>query len=429
MKKRLLSFGPLLLLLSLALLSRSAIYSESLIGDEPKFYTHAENIIQGFYTDNENPNLMEGPGYPLYLSVSAALDLPYFWTRASHIALIFFAALYLYAILTGFLKPRAALVFTYLFALYPPLLRWAYLMYAEAFTVFLLLGFCYHFIQWFQKEGNLRKHMLLSALFLGLLSLTKLIFPYVVLTALIGIAFFYGFPVLRERFQLLRVAIVLAGALIVITPYVVYAYQVTGKFMYMGMHGGSILYYRSTPFENEFGNWFSEWHVLKNEGPEMQKGVMVNSEKLRENHGAFISSIDTLSWMARDSVYKAKAIENMKAHPAKYAKNTAANVSRLFFHFPFSYRIQNMETLGYLIPNMFIIVLAVLGIYPAIQARRRLPGALVLLLIFSLIYLGGHSLLGGRGRFLIPVVPIWIAFFSYIYFRVLRISFRTPRDD
>jgi len=49
---------------------------------------------------------------------------------------------------------------------------------------------------------------------------------------------------------------------------------------------------------------------------------------------------------------------------------------------------------------------------------------LIFLLLLSFIYLGGHSLLDGRGRYLIPVVPIWIIFFSFIYFRILQIRIK-----
>ena len=131
-----------------------------------------------------------------------------------------------------------------------------------------------------------------------------------------------------------------------------------------------------------------------------------------------------MSWVARDSVLKAKAMQNIREHPDKFARNTIANFSRILFHFPFSYRMESLSTLGYLVPNMFIIVLTVLGIYPAVARRKLIPKELIILLFFMLIYLGGHTLLGGRGRFFIPMVPILMIFFSFVYFKILQIRFR-----
>lgn len=422
--KPFLALLPILLLLSMAILTRSDTYSDTLIADESKFYEHAENITQGYYTESENPNFTEGPGYPLYLSLSAALNLPYYATRASHIVLLFLAYCYFYLILKRYIKRRPALILTYLFALYPPMLRWANLMYAESLMLLMLLGFCYHFILWYHKEGKYKRHFLLSILFLGYLALTKIIFAYVIIVALLASLLFLIFPRISKKYRLKRTVLIFAGALVFFSPYVAYSYHITDKFFYLGMHGGRILYFRATPFENEFGNSFNKEKVLKNKSPEGREGVTVNMDALQQNHGALFTSIDSLSYIETDSVLKAKAIENMKKHPGKYLKNTVANLSRIFFHFPFSYRIQNLETLGYLIPNMFIVVLALLGIYPAFIRRKTIPKELLILLFLSLIYLGGHTLLGGRGRFLIPVVPIWMAFFAFIYLKVLQIRIR-----
>ncbi len=427
--KGILPFLPLFVFLCIAIFSRSSTYSTSFIADESKFYQHAENITRGFYAEAVNPNLMEGPGYPLYLAISAAFNFPYVWSRASNIILLFLAALYLFLILRLYIDRRPAIVLTYLFGLYPPMLRWANLMYSESLMLLLLLGFCYHFILWYRMEEKHKRHYFLAILFLGYLALTKIIFAYVLVAALIGAFVFLVLPRIAKAYRLKTTALMLVGALAVLSPYVVYTYHLTGKFFYLGMHGGNILYFRSSPYENEFGNFYSEWHILDKGLPAGREEIMVNMDQLRKNHGQFFASMDSLSWMEKDSVLTAKAIKNIKEHPSKYLKNTVANVSRIFFHYPFSYRIQNLDTLGYLIPNIFIVVLAVLGIYPAVIRRSLIPKELVVLLLISLIYLGGHTLLGGRGRFLIPVVPIWMLFYSFVYFRILRIGLRDSKQS
>ena len=424
MMKRNFALLPLFLLLAIGILSRSSTYSESFIADEVKFYRHAQNITHGFYAEKVNPNLMEGPGYPMYLALHAALEVPLSWTRATNIIFLFLAALYLFLILKRYIDYRPALILTYLFALYPPMIRWANLMYAESLMMLLLLGFCYHFIVWFRKENKYKRHFFLAMLYLGYLALTKIIFPYVIVAALLGVLALTVFPRLARAYRLKKSALILLGALLVLSPYIAYSYQLTGKFFYLGMHGGEALYARSTPFENEFGNWFNEQHVLGDQLPTGREDVMANLDQMRENHREYFMSIEGLTYIDRDSVLKSKAIQNIKNHPGKYLKNTVANVSRFFFHFPFSYRMQNLDTLGYLIPNIFIVVLAILGVYPAYVRRNFIPKELIFLMLLSLIYLGGHSLLDGRGRYLLPVVPIWMMFFSFVYFRILQIRIK-----
>lgn len=405
-------------------LFRNSTYTESTIADESHFYHYAENIIQGFYADPVNPNLLDGPGYPLFLAVPLALGLPLFALRLLNIFFLFFASCYLLKVLQAYISPKLALTLTFIFALYPPTLRWANLLYSEPFMLFLLLGFAFHFISWYRTEQNSKKHFILSILFLGYLALTKIIFSYVIVAFLAMILLVRVFPKLSEAYKLKKVTLIIIGSLALFSPYVIYTYSLTGKFFYLGTHGGITLYSRATPFENEYGNWLSERYILNADVPTGRGNVMANMEQLKENHGKLFERIDSLTWIEKDSILKEEAIENMKKHPKKYLKNTVANISRIFFHFPFSYRMQNLDTLGYLIPNIFIAVLAILGIYPAIARFRKIPKELVILFLISLIYLGGHTLLDGRGRYLIPVVPIWLIFYSFVYTRVLSIKFK-----
>lgn len=427
-KRLLKSLWPLFLLLGIAILLRPSTYSTKIIADESQFYQHAKNITQGFYTDPDNPNILDGPGYPLLLSVPVALDIPFFYIRLGNIVFLSLAAIYLLLILRRYIPNRPALVLTYLFGLYPPLLRWANLMYAESLMMLLLIGFSYHFIAWYHKEGKHKRHFLIALLLLGYLALTKIIFAYVILATLALCLVALLFKKTYRAYRLKGLTFILLGAMAVFSPYVIHNYQLTGKFFYLGTHGGITLYSRATPFENEWGNWLSERYVLNSDVPTGRGKVMANMDILKKNHEELFSSIDSLSWIEKDSILKEKAIENMKKHPMKYLKNTVANVSRIFFHFPFSYRMQNLDTLGYLIPNIFIVVLALLGLYPALIRFRSIPRELVVLMLISLVYLGGHTLLDGRGRYLIPVVPIWLCFYAFVYFRILKIKINKAED-
>lgn len=421
-KSSFLAIIPLFILLCIVIISRPSTHSTNVIGDESQFYKHAYNITQGYYVDTVNPNILDGPGYPIYLSIPIALDIPFVLIRASNIILLSFAAFYLLLILRRYIPKKPAIALAYLFGLYPPLLRWANLMYAESLMLLLLIAFSYHFIKWYNKEGNHKTHLLLAMFLLGYLALTKIIFAYVIIVFLIITLLIRIFPKVSKTYNSKGLTLIMVGALAVFSPYDIHNYKLTGKFFYLGTHGGITLYSRSTPFEGEFGNWLSERYVLKGDVPTGRDRVMANMDQLKKNHYKLFKSIDSLSWIKKDSVLSGKAIDNMKKHPGKYMKNTIANISRIFFHFPFSYRMQNLDTLGYLLPNIFIFVLALFGIYPALVRFKTIPPELKILMLFSLIYLGGQILLDGRGRYLIPLVPIWILFYSFVYFRILNIK-------
>ena len=50
-----------------------------------------------------------------------------------------------------------------------------------------------------------------------------------------------------------------------------------------------------------------------------------------------------------------RAIRNIARHPEKYAKNVAANVSRMLFHTPYSFTRETAKILVYAIPNSLVL--------------------------------------------------------------------------
>ena len=73
---------------------------------------------------------------------------------------------------------------------------------------------------------------------------------------------------------------------------------------------------------------------------------------------------------------------------------------------------------------MFIIVLLVLSIYPAILRYKFIPYEIYTLVVFALIAFGGTSLLSAYNRQFHPLIPIILLWLSFIYFRVLKIEVR-----
>lgn len=393
------------------------LLNNPLEGDELRYVRYAENLTEGFYTNPDNPDLSNGPGYPLVLLPFVALDVNLLIPNILNGIFVFLGILFFYKSLRLYLKPKIALISSFVLGLYPPLLHFMPDLLSESLSFFLVNRFIFHFCSLNLKKNTL-KNGVLASVFLGFLILTKVIFFHVVAVSIILLVLMSVFKKSkRPKWSLL----ILTGAVLFTTPFLIYAYQVTGKPFYLGTRGGELLYHRSTPFENEYGNWFSADRILgvRSEGDSEEYKRL---EKLRLNHGEFYLQLQPLSNMERDSALKVKAIENMKKYPMKYIKNTLAGTGRLFFNIPNSYKNQGLQTYGYLIPNGLILVFLVLIARTAIVERRQIPFEIKAVLIFVLIYGFGIILLLGKPRYFIMMVPGLILFLVYTYFKLLKIT-------
>jgi hypothetical protein len=180
---------------------------------------------------------------------------------------------------------------------------------------------------------------------------------------------------------------------------------------YWGTAGGMQLYWMTTPYPDELGSWFSVKDVK--ERPELAP------------HREFFATLEGLSDTARDDAYRKKAIDNIVHHPARYLRNWAANVGRLLFSYPFSFGPHSLTTFFYLAPNMFIVVLFVISIIPAVLRPRAIPFELWGILAFVLIAFSGSSLLSAYDRQFRPLVPGLAVWMAFVYNRVLRVELRS----
>jgi hypothetical protein len=167
----------------------------------------------------------------------------------------------------------------------------------------------------------------------------------------------------------------------------------------------------SSPYKGDLGDWHPRSRVLK--VPELSR-----------NHLDFHKKLAPLDQIQQDDEYGKKAITQIKDNPKKYVFNWVANLGRLFFSYPFSYTPQKMTTYFYLLPNMLIVVISVLCIYPSYVGRRIIPFEIWCLIAFFLISLGGTSLLSAYGRQFTPLVPFLVLWIAFTIFRVIRIEIR-----
>lgn len=389
--------------------------SKPLKGDELRYLAYAENLTQGFYTDSENPDLSNGPGYPFVLLPFVAIGSNLLFAKLLNAIFVFIGICFLYETLLFYTKRKFALRIAIIIGLYPPLIKWMPALYSESLSFLCVSAFLFYFCSVYQKKKKWRS-VIFASLFLGFLVLTKVVFFHVVVVSTIALTIL----ILTKKQKKTKWALFVAfGAFIVTSPFIIYSYSVTGKLFYLGTRGGEILYHRSTPFENEYGNWFSADKILKHDNESDSKDLTM----LTLNHKEFYLAMQPLNNIQKDSVFKAKAIENMKAYPIKYFKNTVANTSRFLFNLPNSYQIEELKTFGYIIPNGIIIVLFGLLCWPAFRSRKKIPFEVNAALWFSLIYGAGMIILLGKPRYFIMMMPSLVVFLVYGYSHILKISF------
>ncbi len=281
----------------------------------------------------------------------------------------------------------------------------------ENLTFLLICGFMFHFCALYNNAHHFRLHLAAASAYLAYLSLTKVFFGYVIVAVLA----FLMVLLVWQRTRTVRTAIpVFLLALISCVPYLLYTYSLTDRVFYWGTSGGMNLYFVSTPYPNEYGSWFSVKSVM--ERPELAP------------HREFFATLEGLSEVERDDAFKKRAIYNITHHPGKFLINWSANVGRLLFSYPFSFAAHSLSTYFYLAPNMFVVVLFLLSMVPAVLRPRAIPFELWALLVFALTAFGGLTFVGPNDRFFRPLVPGLCVWMAFVYLRVLRIELRTDGE-
>ncbi len=415
--KSLVPFFPLLLLYIIVVLLFS---NNELAGDESRHMAYATNLTHGYYTDGSNPDLRNGPGYPMVIAPFVAINSSLLILKFLNALFVFIGIIYFKKSIEFFAKEKYAIVFAYLIGIYPPLLRYMPLIYSEPLTFMIICGLLFHVFKLYRSKKLDWEQIVITSLYLSFLVLVKIIFLQVIGLCLLILSVLFLW---NRKKQNKKAFLVLIGGFLLIIPYLIYAYSLTGKPFYLGTGGGEILYHRSTPYNNEWGNWFSSEDALNGGNHDYQPdNAYRDLRSLSENHHDVYLKLEPLTHIERDSALKSIAIENMKAHPDKYLKNTVSNIGRLLFHYPFSYREQNLNAYGYMIPNMFILVLWILSLYPAFLMRKKIPFEIKAIMVFTLIYACGIVVADGRGRNFIIMVPSLVLFFAYVFTNILKIT-------
>ena len=379
--------------------------SNSLSGDEQRYLEFADNITKGYFAKKDlNPGfLWNGPGYPLILSIFIKYNASYVAMRLINVFYIIFALYFLYKSLRFHFNKIPSLIFTSLCLLDPNHFISIPRILTEAQTFF-LISFClYTFIQLNNKRTL--KTYLLFTIVSGFLILTKIFFAYV---------FFVLLVIALIIFRNKHFIYLTTFPFIFCLPYLTYTYSITGKYFYWADSGGSSLYSMSTPYNDEYGDWFP---------PRVDKEKKVVNYQIKNSlstipkpgnhffgHYHFLDSISMLTGVEKDKALKDKAIKNIFNYPLKYLKNIAYNYSRVFFRSPFTNRElkRNFKIIffSYGIILISCLITIVYNIY-----NKKINNQFVPFFLFMFIYIGGLGLVSSDSRFIYPMIPIIVFLF------------------
>lgn len=379
-------------------------------GDEIRYLAYADNLTHGFYSPEEDPHFRNGPSYPLFLTPFVAMNTPYLVMRMLNIGLVLGGLWFFFSFMSRLVRQKVALFATLLIGLYPPFLVWIPRMCSEPLAFFFMCGSLYFLILSIKVQDKSVRYIFLCALMFAGLIHTRIVFAYVSV-AMVGMCIL-GFLIFK-RYAFRQAGLAFALAFIFLLPWIGYTHSLTGKWFYLGTNSGESMYWMTSPYEGELGNWNSETKV-----PIVPE--------LKENHGAFFDEIYQATHVVRDSTFKAIAKQNLSTHPEAYLKHWVANLSRFVFHFPYSFREEGISAVFFIACNMFFVVFGLLSLIPAWIRRQEIPTEILIVSLMALVYFGGSSLVHATTRYLLLFVVMMIPYLVYVYSELIQVQIKPP---
>jgi len=373
--------------------------------DQARYAMYAQNLTKGFYAPPDTLFLWNGPGYPLLLVPFVKANVPMMWAKLMNPIFLFFAVCFVYLVLREYMSPKISLAGSYALGLYFPVYHPMTFLYTESLSTFLVAGFAFFVVKSFRNGRGY--HIWAAGFFCAYLALTKVIFGYV-----IGFSLVLSLLCLKVSKTWRKMAGIYAISLLFCLPYLLYTYSITGKLFYWTNIGGLNIYWMSSPYPKEYGDYRPTHTVL--------------TEDHLRHHKDFYQEMAELNYVERDALFKKRALSNIKQHPLKYCRNWVANLGRMWYDYPFTYKYQRPETLFFMVPGSFLLASLVLCSYPLWKRRKSIPRELAGLIWFAIIYLGGSTLIHTSIRYVLPIVPVLIILIFYTANRILEIKFASP---
>ncbi|MDP4283528.1 MAG: hypothetical protein Q8891_03830 [Bacteroidota bacterium] len=412
--------------------------SNGTTGDESRYLIYSQYMVNGHLPPSESgfEFFGNGPGYSIILIPFIALHLPLFIIPMMNAVLYYFSIILLFKSLTNIASFRTSLIVSMFWALYYNSYDFMILILPETLAAFLICLLIFSLTKAFQNE-NSKKYIYLSGFVFGYLALTKPIFGYVLLFILIGSGLLW---IIRRKITNYQKAIFISLIAMATTlPYLVCTYHVTGKIFYWSSLGGNNLYWMTTPYEGEYGDWLSSPKSIPDTISHQQKydgfEKFIKSDRdlhiseynaLKEaNHKRDYEEINKFKGgFERDDAFKRIAFNNIKSHPVKFIENCISNAGRMLFNFPFSYKLQTPRTLIRIPLGGTMAVLIIFCLIPTFTNWRKIIFPLRFMLFLALLYLGGSILSSAETRMFTVVVPLLLFWIGYILQKTVKINLR-----
>ncbi|OCX51081.1 hypothetical protein BEL04_20410 [Mucilaginibacter sp. PPCGB 2223] len=388
-------------------------------GDELRYINFADHLIHGFYSPPwPFVNLWNGPGYPLILTPFAWWHISPLYQALMNAPFLYLAVVFLYRSLCLVCKPAIALTLCVLLAIYPNALAMLALVYTETFTTLLVSMFIYTTLMYY--VAGKKNYDLIAGLIFGYLVLTKIIFGYVIIICTIVLAFAF---VWKKRAVYAKSIKIFGIAFVITLPYLFYTWHITGRLFYWGNSGGMSLYWMSTPYDDEYGDWKVP-DLSNTQYPRSYKSAEADS-LLKVHHAKDMAFIKKqTNYIAQDDRYKELAIQNIKQHPVKFIKNCINNISRMLFNFPYSYSFQDAGIGRSIVIGSSIVWAGIIAIIISLLNWRSIAFGIKFLLFATAIYLLLSTVLSAYPRQLDVVVPVLFVWFGYLAQRLNRVNIK-----
>lgn len=349
-------------------------------------------LVPGGQVTDPRAYLWHGPGLVALLAPLVALDLPLTAIRFVEPVLMLGAIVLFHRLLRVRLEPRPALAWTYAFALYVPFFSVVPQVHKEPLSILLVVAGMLALRS--ALAGGGPPAVAAAGLALAALTMVRVEYGWVAV-ALLAIAV-ATWAVRRRSAAARRLAAVAAVAVAGCLPWLASTHHLTGKVAYWGSSSGLSLFWMSPTLPGETGEWHDPQRLDLN--PEVAA--------LRPLFGR----LERVHPVESDRVLRERAVANIRARPLAYARNLAANTSRLLFSVPMRPGITSLGVGVYVLFNGLLLA-SVAWAAPVLWRRRRvLPHETLPIALFAGLAVAVHLPPSASPRMLLPVVPalLWL---------------------
>jgi hypothetical protein len=373
-------------------------------GDEGVYLGLARNITHGFYRDGSSdgplnmcfagwktPDLWYGPGFPGLLAPFVALGLPVSVIRLIGPVLLLVSVLLFYRLLLLTVSPHSALLGALGLGLFVPFYRYLPFLHSEFLALTLVIAAMIAITHVLRTCSRLAT--IAAAVALAGVALTRVAYGWVLTLLVVG---WLARWLIRRSTSSRRLLVVHALALALCVPWLAYTYAVTGRPFLWATSGSLSLYWMSSPYAVDRGDWHCASDVFQ--------------ESWLAPHRPFFAAHAQDSPITQDRELERQARHNIVHHPLKYARNLAENASRILFNFPYSRRPLNLRATAFLVPGALLVALLALSVGRLARRRVRLPPEGAAFAFFAAAAFLVHLPISAYVRMLIPMVPpmLWL---------------------